>query len=214
MKRVERPHRHRERFERPRQDRRRQLQEGQAGQQLVHVLAVGRGQAHRVDPRPYLVLEQAAGHKGSRRPERDRGMPILREQLGQGDRCVDVDQRSARSYSSSFRTELKVATGRRGGGPSRSIRGGVTNPSRTAWASRALDAMAPRPSLGGPSSATTRSRSVTRTVSPAAAIRTYSLSLFFSTFNPTALTVSKVASRSYFVNRPRRRIRDPPGSQL
>ena len=38
-----------------------------------------------------------------------------------------------------------------------------------------------RPSSGGPSCATTRSRSVISTVSPAPANRTYSLSLFFST---------------------------------
>jgi hypothetical protein len=38
---------------------------------------------------------------------------------------------------------------------------------------------------GGPISATTRSRSVTRTVSPPAASRTYSLNLFFRVLRPT-----------------------------
>ena len=39
-------------------------------------------------------------------------------------------------------------------------------------------------SPGGPSSATTRPRFVTRTVSPAAASRTYSLSLLFNALIP------------------------------
>jgi hypothetical protein len=51
---------------------------------------------------------------------------------------------------------------------------------------------------GGPSSATTRSRSVTRIVSPRSARRTYSLSLFFRTFIPTTLIFSRVASTSRF----------------
>jgi hypothetical protein len=40
---------------------------------------------------------------------------------------------------------------------------------------------------------------VTRTVSPRSASRTYSLSLFFSTFKPTAFTTSNVAPGSYLV---------------
>ena len=71
-----------------------------------------------------------------------------------------------------------------GGGPASAIRGGVSQPSRTP---RAINSSSGRFRLprGGPISATTRSRSVTSTVSPAAAKRTYSLSLFFKTFRPT-----------------------------
>jgi hypothetical protein len=38
---------------------------------------------------------------------------------------------------------------------------------------------------------------VTSTVSPRSASRTYSLSLFLRTFNPTAFTLSNVAPGSY-----------------
>ena len=65
--------------------------------------------------------------------------------------------------------------------------GGVNQPLRTASASTASARAGLLVSRGGPSSATIRSRSVTRTVSPDAATRTYSLSLFFRAFMPTAL---------------------------
>ena len=72
-----------------------------------------------------------------------------------------------------------------GGGPPAAIAGGDTQPSRTASASNGSAKNALRPACGGTNSATTRSRSVTSTVSPPAAMRTYSLSLFFSTLRPT-----------------------------
>ena len=53
--------------------------------------------------------------------------------------------------------------------------------------------------LGGPISAITRPRFVTRTVSPDAASRTYSLSRLLSTFIPTDLMDNEVATGSYFV---------------
>ena len=56
--------------------------------------------------------------------------------------------------------------------------GGVTQPFRTAFARTASPSHSPRPCPGGTISATMRSRSVTRTVSPPAARRMYSLSLF------------------------------------
>src|SRR5262249_31643026 len=64
-------------------------------------------------------------------------------------------------------------------------------------------------------SATTRSRSVTRMVSPRSAKRTYSLSLFFRTFIPTALMLNRVASSSYFCQGRSWRLRrmDVPGEK-
>src|SRR5215472_11443435 len=91
-------------------------------------------------------------------------------------------------------------TGLRGGTrPSANV-GGVTHPSRTASANRASASSGLRLGLGGTISATTRSRSVTSTVSPLAAKRTYSLSLFLSTLRPTERMTHIVATRSYLVN--------------
>lgn len=73
-----------------------------------------------------------------------------------------------------------------GGGSSSVINGGVNQPWRTASARTASAKRALRPALGGTSSATIWSRSVTNTVSLADARRTYSLSSFLSTFRPTA----------------------------
>jgi hypothetical protein len=58
--------------------------------------------------------------------------------------------------------------------------GGLIHPWRTASSRRASETSGLRPGAGGPSSATTRSRSVTKTVSPPAASRMYSLSLFLA----------------------------------
>lgn len=93
----------------------------------------------------------------------------------------EVDQRSERSSSNPLSASARDATGNRGGGSSLVIVGGVTQPLRTALAS-----IGPRSSLGGTSSATTLSRSTTRTVSPASARRTYFASLLPSTLRLTA----------------------------
>src|SRR5216684_2688641 len=90
-------------------------------------------------------------------------------------------------------------TGFRGGGLSLMSVGGVIQPWRTASASIASARIGARPDRGGTSSATTRSRSVINTVSPPAARRTYSLSLFLRTLSPTALTGWKVAPGSHHV---------------
>src|SRR5262249_12241932 len=58
----------------------------------------------------------------------------------------------------------------------------------------------PVSSLYGTISATARPRSVMTTVSPAAARRTYLLSLFFRIFSPTLRIDTQVAPRSFFVN--------------
>src|SRR5664280_3380473 len=99
--------------------------------------------------------------------------------------AIEVDHRSARSRCRLLRSSPIVITGLRGGG-SRPIKiGGVIQPWRQAPDHSASDSNGLRVGLGGPISATTRSRSVTRTVSPPAARRTYSLSLFLSVLRPT-----------------------------
>src|SRR5438067_929886 len=95
----------------------------------------------------------------------------------------------------------KLIMGLRAGGSLSGKVGGAIQPWRTASASSASASSRPRPPRGGMISATTRSRSGTKTVSPFAARRTYSLSLFLRTFNPTARIPRKVASRRYFFNR-------------
>ena len=64
---------------------------------------------------------------------------------------------------------------------------GVRMPSLTISANSGSASLGLRSVRGGPSSATTRSRFVTSTVSPAAAMRTYALSLLLSLLMPTDL---------------------------
>src|SRR3954463_13111078 len=71
--------------------------------------------------------------------------------------------------------------GLRGGGEPSVMRAGVIHPSRIP---RSRTDSRP-PARGGTISATGRPRSVTTIVSPEAASRTYSLSLFFRVFRPT-----------------------------
>src|SRR5262245_59799687 len=104
-------------------------------------------------------------------------------------RGIEIGHRSARSFSSSFSSSRMLVTGLRGGTVPPGSREGVIQPLRTASASMLSASRGLRPSRGGTSSATTRSRSVTRMVSPPAARRTYSLSLFFSVLSPTARTI-------------------------
>src|SRR5579863_2851183 len=92
-----------------------------------------------------------------------------------------------------------VITGLRAGGSGPINTGGVIQPWRQASNHSASDGNGLRVGRGGPISATTRSRSVTRTVSPPAARRTYSLSLFLSSLRPTERITANVASRGYFV---------------
>ena len=151
----------------------------------ARLLAVRPVQLSRIKPAPYFVFEQAAGNQGLR-PQFVRRRPVFGKQLGQSDGAVEVDHRSSRSRSSSRISWSKLMTGLRAGGSLSGRAGGVIQPWRTASANKASPRSRPRPARGGTISATTRSRSVTKTVSPLAAKRTYSLSLFFNTFNPTA----------------------------
>jgi ABC-type uncharacterized transport system substrate-binding protein len=117
-----------------------------------------------------------------------------------GKRIADlaiIDHRSLRFRSNSRMRSRTDITGLRGGGAPEAMLGGVIQPCRTASASKASAMMGLRLTCGGDNSATTRSRSVTSTVSPCAASRTYSLSLFFSIFRPTALMIINVAPGSF-----------------
>ena len=158
------------------------------------------GELARVQPGPEFVLHQPARHQGLV-PQRRGRTPVFGQELGKRNRGIDVDHRSLLSSSSSPRRSLSGATGfDAGGSPVAGSTGGVNQPARTASASRASARIGLRVSLGGPISATTRSRSVTRTVSPDAASRMYSLSRLLSTFMPTDRMVDKVATSSHLVN--------------
>src|SRR5262245_34181448 len=151
---------------------------------------------------PDLVFEETARRYQRRLPDGVRRRAILDQEMRQRDRRIEVDHRSSRSCCRSCMSCRSVMTGLRGGGPPPVSAGGVSHPSRTASASNASATNGLRPAWGGTISATTRSRSVTRTVSPLAARRTYSLSLFLSTFRPTERMPTKVATGSYLVNAP------------
>src|SRR5262245_44967067 len=138
-----------------------------------------------VYPGPHFVLEETTGGQ-CLVPKALGWDAILGQEMGEDDGGVEIDHRSARSWSSSSRRSRSLVTGRRAGSSARDRTGGVTHPRRTASARRASASSPLRPPRGGPSSATTRSRSVTSTVSPVCARRMYSLSLFFRTLRPTA----------------------------
>ena len=98
------------------------------------------------------------------------------EEVREDDRSVEMDHRSRRSSSSSTRNVSSGAIGAgEGGAPEVTKTGAVNRPCRTVSASIASASMGLLSVLGGTISATTRSRSVTSTVSPDAARRTYSL---------------------------------------
>src|SRR6266852_3221786 len=100
--------------------------------------------------------------------------------MRQSHRAIEVDHRSARSRCRLLLSSSIVITGLRWGGSRPTEIGGVIQPCRKASINRASDSSGLRLGPGGPISATTRSRSVTRTVSPPAASRMYSLSLFLN----------------------------------
>jgi len=175
MKRVECADRNGKGIERACQNRRSEFDQRDASQQGSHFLAMGPTETTRMYAGPHLVFQQPARHERVL-PKRVRRRTVFREDVGQGDGRIEIDQRASRSSRSSASISSKGAIGRRGGTPLAASGGGVIHPCRTASASRASPGAALRPEAGGTSSATTRLRSVTRTVSPAAAARTYSLS--------------------------------------
>ena len=118
-------------------------------------------------------------------PEQVGREAIFRQQMCERHRTIEIDHRSARLRCRWLRSSSIFMTGLRAGGPRPIEIGGVIQPCRKASNSSASDSIEVRVGPGGPISATTRSRSVTRTVSPPAASRTYSLSLFFRVLRPT-----------------------------
>lgn len=191
MERIERPNRGRKRLERASQYRRGQLEQTHCTHDLARVLRqpwLGRPGMHAIE---HLVLEKPARHERLIPKLVRRRAPFI-EKAGQRDRRIEVDQRSPRlsSRSRMISSNVMVAFRRGGSGVPGGVVAGVSQPSRTPRARNSSSGSA-RPGCGGTSSATTRSRSVTSTVSPAAAARTYSLSLFFSTLRPTERTVRR-----------------------
>lgn len=187
MKSVERPDIRREGFEGTLEDRGGEFEKSDATDQRPHGLAVRATELSGVNARPGLVLQQPAGDEVLA-PQAVGRARVLGEELSERDRSVQIDQRARRSSASSRRSRSREATGLLGGGGPGPSAGGVSQPCRTASASRASDRRGLREACGGTSSATTRSRSVTRIVSPPDARRTYSESLFFKVFRPTDRT--------------------------
>jgi hypothetical protein len=196
MKGIQRSHRLWKGFQCPRQHGRRELYQRQPTEQRPYFVRVRSRQLARVNSRPDLVLDQPAGDQRFL-PETFRWRAVFGQKMRQRDRGIEVNQRSLRSCSSSFCSLRKEVTGLRGRGVDAASAGGVIHPLRTASDSKASARTGLLVLSGGTISATTRSRSVTSTVSPRSARRTYSLSLFFRTFRPTAFMRTNVASCSY-----------------
>ena len=195
MKRVQGSYRLREGFQRSCEYGRSEFYQGQATQQRANFVGVRSRQFARVNPGPNLILDEPAGNQRLLPQAVGRCM-VFRQEVSERDRSIEINQRSLRSCSSSFFSLRKDVTGLRGGVDAARA-GGVIQPLRTASDSKASANTGLLVAWGGTISATTRSRSVTRTVSPPSARRTYSLSLFFRTFRPTAFISVNVASGSY-----------------
>ena len=185
MERIESSDWLRKRFQGPREDRRGKLNKGDTAQERTHLICMRSGEFARMNASPNFILKQTAGDQ-TLLPKPLRWHPVFCKEVSEGNRGVKIDQRSLRSCSSSRSRLRKDMTGLRGGEPADDSMGGVIQPWRTASASKASARSGLRLFWAGASSATTRSRSVTSTVSPLSARRTYSLSLFLRTFNPTA----------------------------
>ena len=117
-------HRRRKGLLRALKDKRMHLHDRDSCEVVAYGFAMGRPKPARMNANPGLVMKQPAGDQWLR-PEPRWGCAVLGQQVGEDDRRVDVDQRSCRSRSSSFKTSFKGATGIRGGGPSATIRGAL-----------------------------------------------------------------------------------------
>ena len=172
------------------------LDKGDTVQQSMRLVGMLAGETARVDTGPHFVFKESAGNQRFLPQLLGRRL-VFGEKMSERDRSIEVDQRSLRSSDSCRLSSRNDMTGLRGGGVGDASTGGVIQPCRTASASSASASTGLRVLSGGTISATTRSRSVTSTVSPRSAKRTYSLSLFFRTFNPTAFMMNRVASCSF-----------------
>src|SRR5947209_9293291 len=149
---------------------------------------------------PNFVFEKTARCDPLFVPHRVRQSALFVQQMRERNRTIDIDHQSARlrAKSSSISSNVITAGGGGGGGPCRFA--GVIQPSRMPRSRMDSLSGCLWADWGAFSSTSTRPRSVTCTVSPLAAIRTYSLSLFLSTLRPTVFMDGNVASGSYFVN--------------
>ena len=176
-----------------------QLQQSDAADDSASRITMGFVKLAYVQSGPDPVLDQADGDK-SCAPKSVRRAIILGQKVSERHGSVYVDHRSLRSPSNSATTSFNAILGSGTGGVSTEGRsGGVNQPFRTASASTASARTGLLVSRGGPISATTRSWSVTRMVSPLAATRTYLLSRLLRTLIPTDLTCSKVGTSCYYV---------------
>jgi len=189
-----------ERLQGPQEYRRTKFNESNAVQEGTRLISMRSSKFTRMNSGPNFIFKQTAGDQIFL-PEPLGWHTVFCKKVSQGNRGIKIDHLSLRSCSISRNSSRKGMTGLRGGGPADGSVGGVIQPWRTASASKASANSGLRFFGGGASSATTRSRSITSTVSPLAARRTYSLSLFLRTFNPTALMSHNVAFRSYNVKR-------------
>src|SRR5271170_4857879 len=181
---VQCPHRNGKRLQGAGQHGSNHLDHRNSADQIAYGLSMRILQPLRIDAIPNLAFKKPAGHQ-LQVPELIRWESIFCQQMCERHRTIEIDHRSARSRCRLLRSSSIVITGLRAGGPRPIESGGVIQPWRKASNNRASDSTELRVGLGGPISATTRSRSVTRTVSPPAASRTYSLSLFLSVLRPT-----------------------------
>ena len=175
-----------ERLQSPCEYRPGEFNKSNAAQERPHFVSMRSSELTHVNPSPDFVLKKAAGDQRLL-PKFFRGQAVFCQKMSERNRAVEIDHRSLRSRFSSRSNSRKDMTGLRGGEPAAEREGGVIQPWRAASASKASASTGLLLFSGGTSSATTRSRSVTSTVSPCAARRTYSLSLFLRTFKPTDL---------------------------
>jgi hypothetical protein len=129
-------------------------------------------------------------------PNQEIGFVLPKSPLGNGAgttrrRVIEPDHRSARSCCKSAKISRSFIPGFRAGNSLPADNGGLIHPWRSASRRNRSETSGLRPGAGGPSSATTRSQSVISTVSPPAASRMYSLSLFLSSLMPTDLMRQK-----------------------
>jgi hypothetical protein len=130
---------------------------------MARFIAVRLRKPTRLDVIPNFAFEQPAGNDRLI-PQRVRWIAILSQKVCERRRTIEIDHQSARSCCRSCKISLSLITGFRAGNSFPSESGGLIHPCRTASSSNASETNGLRAGAGGPSSATTRSRSATKTV--------------------------------------------------
>ena len=132
-------------------------------------------------------------------PQRVGWIAIFSQKVGERHRTIEIDHRSARSCCRSCKISLSFITGFRAGNSFPSDSGGLIHPCRTASRRSASETNGLRPGAGGPSSATTRSRSVTKTVFTSGREPDVLAELVFEQLDADRPHDDKVATSSYLV---------------